>query len=866
MCVASCPTGYKESSGSCVLVHSESDFVFHLNPVKIEDIVYDLRNSVPVLTGEDNQFYPEYGEFDPYAAKDRGYYFTGVSYMQLPPHSSSSSPLLVLSPSFTVSAWVRPIKGSGSIICKKDSGQTRFCLGIDNYFPELDLKLTSGSSKAVGSVLDDSGWNFLTAKTYVSSSQYFIEIWNNSTLTSVVESGWFSDSSYSFSFKVGTNYLGFIWDIKIYNSFASNLVRTECADCTHCPLELNQTCLPNCGIESYWDGFECVECEKNCQLQGCVRKDMTCNLCQDQQCYRCSDYEANCSECINRASNVTSCECNNPFYWSWNSEACICPSGTYLLGNNCLECKKLCKTCLSEYFCTKCVEHASLTSDSECKCDPGYLWTGSVCEKQYFYATLEVRESNYLNLTFTSRLNRNLTTDDYKITLETQSIEFSYSMGRESNFSYSISLDSKDFIEKGENLTLKFISELRDVDNKFLFNKSLSGTLYEYDPEKEPTQKGTRIGENLVLGVSVISLALSIVSMNGSCFMSILSTLQILAYIPISNNPLTPFLVAFYKTFRVFKYLPNLFGVILSEETSPSKHRKASDYGYVSSLFLLNSGGPITGLLTLLVVCVILWGLSKLIVKLKVPLKRYRYGLMLRFGLLSYLPLGVTSLVQFYTSFGNAGTVVSFASAILVCVFLVGFLVLTCRFTRKNTNEIQRLSDESWFYNKWGALYEEFKPNQDSAKYFYTLYMLKRLLYSLNLILMQTYPVWQALTNIGLVFSFFGYVVFCSPYAMPLLEVSNSLGEFGIFGIFCLVTYFLNEEKDSIQLVENIVFYLTLAVLAVHIIASFCLFVKAVSEVLKKTYGQLSQETTRNRNPVEELSEADPRWYFRRKK
>ena len=40
------------------------------------------------MTGETTDFYPYYHTTDPYAAYERGYYFTGSSFMQAPPNSA----------------------------------------------------------------------------------------------------------------------------------------------------------------------------------------------------------------------------------------------------------------------------------------------------------------------------------------------------------------------------------------------------------------------------------------------------------------------------------------------------------------------------------------------------------------------------------------------------------------------------------------------------------------------------------------------------------------------------------------------------------------------------------------------------------
>ena len=56
----------------------------------------DQQLGIQCLTGNSVGFYPTYQVEDPYAAKDRGYYFRGTSVVTLPPHATVSSLSLIL--------------------------------------------------------------------------------------------------------------------------------------------------------------------------------------------------------------------------------------------------------------------------------------------------------------------------------------------------------------------------------------------------------------------------------------------------------------------------------------------------------------------------------------------------------------------------------------------------------------------------------------------------------------------------------------------------------------------------------------------------------------------------------------------------
>ena len=70
-------------------------FYLNLNGV-ISGTVQDSQSNLAVTTGANGNFYPNYEETDPYATKERGYYFAGSSYMTI----AASS--IIFAPTFTI--------------------------------------------------------------------------------------------------------------------------------------------------------------------------------------------------------------------------------------------------------------------------------------------------------------------------------------------------------------------------------------------------------------------------------------------------------------------------------------------------------------------------------------------------------------------------------------------------------------------------------------------------------------------------------------------------------------------------------------------------------------------------------------------
>lgn len=57
--------------------------------------------------------------------------------------------------------------------------------------------------------------------------------------------------------------------------------------------------LPTCSMNEYWNDDSCKPCHT---IVGCVRGDISCNLCNDQLCETCED-PFTCQSCIDNASS-----------------------------------------------------------------------------------------------------------------------------------------------------------------------------------------------------------------------------------------------------------------------------------------------------------------------------------------------------------------------------------------------------------------------------------------------------------------------------------------------------------------------------------------------------------------------------------
>ncbi|CAG9335197.1 unnamed protein product [Blepharisma stoltei] len=392
LCMPFCPIGYTENGDICDSDSAYTNyFVFNLMPHQIKDIVNDLESNIPVLTGKDNTFYPTYDSTDPIAAIHRGYYFTGSSYMQLPPYSSTPPPLLTFSPKFVISAWIMPISDTGVIFSKQDNGSfgAYITFELKNKFPSLTLTLrdttiitfTSSNLSLRASL---SQWNFISAVSDVSTTpKQSISLTTNTNIDSSgdLHPSWFVDLENSFLITIGASYLdssnlqsffnGFLWDLKVYNTLSvTSLTLTTCIGCSLCPIDNSNACLYSCNIDKYWSGSSCASCLSECSSKGCVRADKNCNLCQDVICEICDDYTSTCITCKTNASLLgTSCQCNSGYYWNTNNESCEV-------------CESTCKTCKGSTYldCLTCADGRYIVSGiCTLSCPLGYSKSATAC-------------------------------------------------------------------------------------------------------------------------------------------------------------------------------------------------------------------------------------------------------------------------------------------------------------------------------------------------------------------------------------------------------------------------------------------------------------------------------------------------------
>ena len=779
VCSSVCPTGYFCSSTSSQIL--DTSLVFHLQLNKaLQNIVTDSASSIPVLTGTNNQFYPFFHKTDPYPTKDRGYYFRGTSLMQLPPYNNVSEPLLVLAPEFTVIMWIRSVSSFGTLLSKQHSDHANILkIGLSDYSLYVEMNQTSQSQSKLNNY-----WSLVTVKSFLDNGEFRLQAYYNSTqvLSRNLED-WLVDSESNFYFSIGSEhsftsfhefFTGFIWEVRIHNSriqLGDLFQDSNCKGCDFCPLDNLDKCLILCTIDQFWDGEQCIECPSSCYF-GCLNNS-TCSLCSNDLCTNCNFEQ-----------------------------------------------------------CTSCAENAKLNSQRTCECLQGYSSKYGFCERQFFSAQLK-NEDNQLVLEFSESLESELSKHDFKITLQNATIKFRYEVEMTSGREYNITMDFEDYVPKGEIALLEFKGDISSQSNYLLANETLRTELEEYDPSISVTEESRTRTQQAVLAATATS-SISLFTSNPSDFWRVMNTLEMLSYIPSTNNQLTPTLAGFFEGLNMLDSIPVGVDYLIQLVTGKSSYFTRYLAGD-SKLFLLNAGVSILIIGILLLLWPLVWVVSK-IPYCKTPfsklLAEYKFNVFTRYWMQCYLDLSIAGFVQL-VSVPNIEVVgvFNYTSACLVVVLLgvtPGALFL---FVKRNREDI--VNEDPEFYQKWRTLLYEFDcTDNPETSFFYFVFTLKRVVFAASVGTLGAYPYFQASLNLVCMLGFFGFVLAIRPYLKNSVLALSILAELVTSLVFILVVYFLQNNWRLIDtLVEQLIIWLVGGITAVQSLAPlFSLFAKCCSK------------------------------------
>jgi hypothetical protein len=154
-----------------------------------------------------------------------------------------------------------------------------------------------------------------------------------------------------------------------------------------------------------------------------------------------------------------------------------------------------------------------------------------------------------------------------------------------------------------------------------------------------------------IINIATLSSIGFTLFLNPSATWTLLNFIQILIYMPLNSNKMTPNLRIFLTGFTGFNILPDILGSKVDGKASSSPYLEARRYGVESSVFLKNTGKIFMIFGTAIVAWPFLFALSrcgceKIALKAMKILENYRYNFFLRFWIQNYLDILIYSLVQ----------------------------------------------------------------------------------------------------------------------------------------------------------------------------------------------------------------------------
>ena len=362
--------------------------------------------------------------------------------------------------------------------------------------------------------------------------------------------------------------------------------------------------------------------------------------------YVCEQCVFPCSKCVSEDICV---DCQGLLVVSGTEGRCnSCEEGYYFVNYECFVCQGLCSTCRSAEECIECVEHAD--GPPVCLCDEGYYQSGSSCQRRYFIANMTVLANNTVQLLFNESLASGLSLSDFTITIP--QVIFIPNLYNSSDSLYVVTLQFSTSVADNTQISINFTQSLISTNGSAFQNYELIGYLHEYAVPYTNANLQSVSNATATVVASIVSTAVfSGLISNPSNLWTLLNTLQIISYIPLSSIPLPPNLQTFFQGTSGLNIVTNPMFLVITSKNTGQPYLEASQYGFTTSLFVLNAGVYITNLLCFLVLIPMFYLLSKIRIaavamKAAKILDNYRYCFFLRYWIQGYLDLGVFAIVQ----------------------------------------------------------------------------------------------------------------------------------------------------------------------------------------------------------------------------
>lgn len=365
--------------------------------------------------------------------------------------------------------------------------------------------------------------------------------------------------------------------------------------------------------------------------------------------FYCSPCQNPCLTCI----SLTQClSCKDQSLIADNNYNCVpdCEERFFVCDMMCEKCLELCKVCSNKESCDQCIDNAE-NINSACVCKKGYLYKDNLCIEDYFLAIISVSKLNKVSILFSEETENSLKSYSKNVSLS-PAYPFTYKYFQINSTYFYLSLEFTSDIPKGTKILIDLADNLIYSKSGKKLNKSIYiAELHEYNNYKssEEAKTITKSVSSLSKAVTTISLGCGFIS-NPSSAWALINTIQLISYIPLGSNPLTPKIITFLGSFGQYNFVPNVGYFIFSPNSSSEPYFEARRFGFQSSVFWLNTGSLFSPFFAILALWPLIWVLNKHKIfgmrKIGKILENYKYSFLLRFLLQAYLDIGICAIIQ----------------------------------------------------------------------------------------------------------------------------------------------------------------------------------------------------------------------------
>ena len=289
---------------------------------------------------------------------------------------------------------------------------------------------------------------------------------------------------------------------------------------------------------------------------------------------------------------MNSCVLCEDYYEVQNNSCEMCNASAYydLFDKICKACVSPCTSCSSLTECLACDSNNHINSSNQCECDFGFYSNDTICERNYFYASISINSSNIATIFFTEDLENDLEASSIKV--QVNSISQDFFLQKYDNSSYSLSVNFNFSINSGDHLQVLFINSIVSASNSLLATVDLIIALFPstYDDiASQVSQAQTYAHAAIVAGLSV-AFGSSCINMDPVSFFNFLNRIDIYVSAAMFQEDIDPSLVAFLQTLNPNTLLPNTFNYFIEQSEGNELDQRFSNLGYPTNLLILNSG------------------------------------------------------------------------------------------------------------------------------------------------------------------------------------------------------------------------------------------------------------------------------------